>query len=58
MDSSVQEQADAGTGLVNARLKYLAEATPKEVNYTYDPPPESPAGRENTLSIGSSHGWT
>jgi hypothetical protein len=38
MDSSVQEQADAGTGLVNARLNYLAEAMPKPVNYTYDPP--------------------
>lgn len=33
-----QEQADAGIEVVNARLTYLAEATPKPVNYTYDPP--------------------
>ena len=38
METSNQEQADAGIEVVNARLTYLAEATPKPVNYTYDPP--------------------
>ena len=30
--------ADAGIEVVNARLNYLAAATPKPVNYAYDPP--------------------
>ena len=38
METSIQEQADVRIGVVNARLKYLAEAIPKPVNYTYDPP--------------------
>ena len=38
METSNQEQADAGIEVVKARLTYLAEATPKPVNYTYDPP--------------------
>ena len=38
METSIQEQADVRIGVVNARLKYLAEATPKPVNYAYDPP--------------------
>src|ERR1700720_4634667 len=38
METSIQEQADAGIEVVNARLNYLAEATPKPVNYAYDPP--------------------
>jgi len=38
METSIQEQADAGIEAVNARLTYLAEATPKPVNYAYDPP--------------------
>lgn len=38
METSIQQPADPGVGAVNARLKYLAEATPKPVNYTYDPP--------------------
>jgi hypothetical protein len=38
MDASIQEQADAGLEVVNARLNYLAEAIPKPVNYAYDPP--------------------
>jgi hypothetical protein len=37
METSIQEQADAGIA-VNARLNYLADATPKPVNYAYDPP--------------------
>jgi hypothetical protein len=38
METIIQEQADAGIETVNARLTYLAEATPKPVNYAYDPP--------------------
>jgi hypothetical protein len=38
MHASIQEQADAGLEVVNARLNYLAEAEPKPVNYIYDPP--------------------
>ena len=38
MEASIQEQADAEIEVVNARLNYLAEATPKPVNYAYDPP--------------------
>jgi hypothetical protein len=38
METSIQEQADAGIEAVNARLTYLADAIPKPVNYAYDPP--------------------
>ncbi len=38
MDASIQEQAHAEINAVNAPLNYLAEATPKPVNYAYDPP--------------------
>jgi hypothetical protein len=38
MGTSIQEQAGAGIEIVNARLTYLADATPKPVNYAYDPP--------------------
>ena len=38
METSIQEQADGGIEVVNAQLNYLAEATPKPVNYAYDPP--------------------
>src|SRR5258708_29814486 len=38
METSIQEQADAGIEVVNARLNYLAEAIQKPVNYAYDPP--------------------
>src|ERR1700683_2642988 len=38
MDASIQEQAHAEINVVNAPLNYLAEATPKPVNYAYDPP--------------------
>jgi hypothetical protein len=41
---------DARIGVVNARLKYLAEATPKPVYYTYDPPAGVPASQESTPS--------
>jgi hypothetical protein len=38
MQASIQEHEDAGIKVVNARLNYLAEATPKPVNYAYEPP--------------------
>src|SRR4030088_1391087 len=38
METSIQDRAHAGIKAVNARLNYLAEATPKPVNYVYDPP--------------------
>jgi hypothetical protein len=38
MEAGIQEHEDAGIKVVNARLNYLAEATPKPVNYAYEPP--------------------
>ena len=45
MEASIEQQAemkrehsDADINVVYARLNYLAEATPKPVNYAYDPP--------------------
>ena len=38
MEASIQELTDAKIKVVNAQLNYLAEATPKPVNYAYDPP--------------------
>jgi hypothetical protein len=43
MDAGIQEQAHAETDVVNAPLNYLAEATPKPVNYAYDPPAGVPS---------------
>jgi hypothetical protein len=37
METSIEKQAHAGIKLVNARLNYLAEATPKPVNSASDP---------------------
>jgi hypothetical protein len=37
MKTRIQEPAFAGTRVVIARLNYLAAATPKPVNYAYDP---------------------
>ena len=37
METGVEKQAHAGIKLVNARLNYLAEATPKPVNSASDP---------------------
>jgi hypothetical protein len=42
METSIQERVQTGGGVVNAQLNYLAEATPKPVNYAYDPPPGVP----------------
>jgi len=44
MEARIQELTDAEIKVVNARLNYLAEATPNPINYTYDPlsvPPRS-----------------
>jgi hypothetical protein len=38
MESSIQQRADGEIKVVSAQLNYLAAATPKPVNYTYDPP--------------------
>jgi hypothetical protein len=37
MEASIQELTDAEIKVVNARLNYLAGATPKPLNYAYDP---------------------
>jgi hypothetical protein len=37
MDTSIQERENGGIEVVNAQLNYLAEATPKPVNYAYPP---------------------
>jgi hypothetical protein len=38
METSIEERADTEIKVVSAPLNYLAEATPKPVNYAYDPP--------------------
>jgi hypothetical protein len=38
METSIQDRAHTRINAVNARLNYLAEATPKPVNYAYEPP--------------------
>ena len=38
METSIQEHEHAAIEVVSARLNYLAEATPKPVNFAYDPP--------------------
>jgi len=50
MDASIHEQADAGIKVVYAQLNYLAEATPKPVNYAYDPPAGVPRRSGKYLS--------
>ena len=50
METIIQEQAGGGIEVVNAQVNYLAEATPKPVNYTYDPPAGVP--RSSAKHIG------
>ena len=38
METSTHDRAQGGSESVVASLNYLAEATPKPVNYAYDPP--------------------
>jgi hypothetical protein len=58
METSIQEQADGGIEAVNARLNYLAEATPKPVNYAYEPPAGVPrrSGKYVTQSVDIRNG--
>jgi len=42
METSTQERAQTGNKTINGELNYLAAATPKPVNYAYDPPPGVP----------------
>jgi hypothetical protein len=43
MEASIRELTDAEINIVSARLNYLAEATPKPVNYAYGPPDGVPS---------------
>jgi hypothetical protein len=43
MEASIQELTGAEIKVVYAQLNYLAEATPKPVNYAYDPPAGVPS---------------
>jgi hypothetical protein len=43
METSIQDRAEEGIKVLNARLNYLADATPKPVNYAYDPPAGVPS---------------
>jgi hypothetical protein len=58
METSIEEQADGGIEAVNARLNYLAEATPKPVNYAYEPPAGVPrrSGKYVTQSVDIRNG--
>jgi hypothetical protein len=38
METNIQDRAHEGTNVVKARLNYLAQATPRPVNYAYEPP--------------------
>ena len=54
MEARIQELTDAEIKVVNARLNYLAEATPKPINYAYDPlcvPPRSGKHLAQTVAI-------
>src|ERR1700732_2038716 len=54
METSIQELMHAEIKLFNARLNYLAEATPKPINYAYDPlcvPPRSGKYLEQNVAI-------
>ncbi|MGA6974896.1 MAG: CmcJ/NvfI family oxidoreductase [Candidatus Binatus sp.] len=53
METSIQEHVDGGIEVVNARLNYLAEATPKPVNYAYEPPAGVPrsSGKYTSQSV-------
>jgi hypothetical protein len=54
METSIQELMHAEIKLFNARLNYLAEATPKPINYAYDPlcvPPRSGKYLEQNVAV-------
>jgi hypothetical protein len=58
MEASIQEREDAGIKVVNARLNYLAEATPKPVNYAYELPAGVPrrSGKYTAQSVAIHNG--
>jgi hypothetical protein len=58
METSIQEHEDAGIEIVNARVNYLAEATPKPVNYAYEPPAGVPrrSGKYTAQSVAIRNG--
>jgi hypothetical protein len=58
MEASIQENEDTGIKVVNAVLNYLAEATPKPVNYAYEPPTGVPrrSGKYIAQSVGIHNG--
>src|SRR5580658_2181545 len=58
MEASIQEHEDAGIKVVNARLNYLAEATPKPVNYAFEPPAgvSRRSGKYTTQSVAIRNG--
>jgi hypothetical protein len=58
MDTSIQQQVGAESQMVNGRLNYLAEAIPKPVNYTYDPPAGVPrsSGRHVGYNVAIRNG--
>jgi hypothetical protein len=54
MEPTIQEQPFAESKVVIARLNYLAEVTPKPINYAYDPlrvPPRSGKYLEQSVAI-------
>src|SRR5580704_13218782 len=54
MEPTIQEQPFAESKVVIAQLNYLAEATPKPINYAYDPlrvPPRSGKYLEQSVAI-------
>lgn len=57
METSIRDAAQGEIKTVNARLNYLAEATPKPVSYAYDPPAgvvrRSGKYVEQTVAIGN-----
>jgi hypothetical protein len=58
METSIQQQVNGGIEVVNAQLNYLAEATPKPVNYAYDPPAGVPrsSGKHVAQSVAIRNG--
>jgi hypothetical protein len=58
MAASIQEPTEAEIKVVHAQLNYLAEATPKPVNYAYDPPAGVPrrSGKYLTQTVGIYNG--
>src|ERR1700693_2098519 len=58
METSIQEQADGAIEASNAAVNYLAESTPKPVNYASEPPAGVPrrSGKSVTQSVDIRNG--